>query len=498
LTSIRNWTLRGKVVLHIIVLGVASAVALAVLYMTTQRRLLLTLADQKAELVSTLVMDSIFTLKKCGRVEETEAKIHSLLLEASSLRQIRILTTDGRIYVSTDSAENRGLLPPEEFARARKLLAGHIPREISRVRNQTALEALMLVENRPECYSCHDPARPYNGLLDVHIDTSETSAVLRSSRWKGLAVAVGALAVLTVIVLRLFERLVNRPIRRLQQVMTKVQDGDLTVRLAADKKDEIGRLTESFNAMVENLRAASRKIAALYNERMERAEHLASFGELAAGLAHEVRNPLAGIKGALEIIHRSTPDGDPRKDIFDEVLRQTDRTIAVIQDFLNYARPKPFLLRPVSPNLFVENAVRLAETQVGGKSVRFDVASLPEEVRVCLDADKMQDVCLNLLLNALAAIEAEGRVEVALRRTEDGTFELKVGDNGAGIKPEVLSQIFTPFFSTKKGGTGLGLSICRKIVEAHGGTISVESKAGRGTAFTVQIPPRGPEGQPCP
>ncbi|MBM3312143.1 MAG: HAMP domain-containing protein, partial [Candidatus Aminicenantes bacterium] len=283
-----------------------------------------------------------------------------------------------------------------------------------------------------------------------------------------------------------------------QQVMTKVQDGDLTVRLAADKKDEIGRLTESFNAMVENLRAASRKIAALYNERMERAEHLASFGELAAGLAHEVRNPLAGIKGALEIIHRSTPDGDPRKDIFDEVLRQTDRTIAVIQDFLNYARPKPFLLRPVSPNLFVENAVRLAETQVGGKSVRFDVASLPEEVRVCLDADKMQDVCLNLLLNALAAIEAEGRVEVALRRTEDGTFELKVGDNGAGIKPEVLSQIFTPFFSTKKGGTGLGLSICRKIVEAHGGTISVESKAGRGTAFTVQIPPRGPESQPCP
>ncbi|MBM3310286.1 MAG: HAMP domain-containing protein, partial [Candidatus Aminicenantes bacterium] len=263
MTSIRNWTLRGKVVLHIIVLGVASAVALAVLYMTTQRRLLLTLADQKAELVSTLVMDSIFTLKKCGRVEETEAKIHSLLLEASSLRQIRILTTDGRIYVSTDSAENRGLLPPEEFARARKLLAGHIPREISRVRNQTALEALMLVENRPECYSCHDPARPYNGFLDVHIDTSETSAVLRSSRWKGLAVAVGALAVLTVIVLRLFERLVNRPIRRLQQVMTKVQDGDLTVRLAADKKDEIGRLTESFNAMVENLRAANRKIAAL-------------------------------------------------------------------------------------------------------------------------------------------------------------------------------------------------------------------------------------------
>jgi signal transduction histidine kinase len=498
LASIRNWTLRGKVVLHIIVLGVASALALAVLYMTTQRRLLLTLADQKAELVSTLVMDSIFTLKKCGRVEETEAKIHSLLLEAGSLRRIRILTTEGRVYVSTDSAEKGGLLPPEEFGRARELLVRHAPRQIFHVKEDASIEALMLVENRPECFACHDQTRPYNGLLDVHIDTGETTAVLRSSRWKGVAVAVGALAVLTIIVLRLFERLINRPIRRLQQEMTKVQDGDLTVRLAAAKKDEIGRLTESFNLMVENLREANRKIAALYDERMERAEHLASFGELAAGLAHEVRNPLAGIKGALEIIHRTTPEADPRKDIFDEVLRQTDKTIAVIQDFLNYARPKPFFLRPVSPNLFVENAVRLAETQVGGKRVRLEVHYLPEEVRVCLDADRMQDVVLNLLLNALAAIGDEGRVEVVLGRTDDGTFELRVGDNGAGIKPEVLSQIFTPFFSTKKGGTGLGLSICRKAVEAHGGTISVESEAGRGTAFTIRIPPRGPEGQPCP
>jgi signal transduction histidine kinase len=473
--------------------GLAAALVLTVLYVSAQRRLIATLADQKAALVGTLVMDSVFTLKKCGRVEDTEAKIHELLQEASSLRRIRILTADGRIFVSTAGGEKGGILPPEEFANARAMLADGTPRRISRFGNDGAIEVLMLVENRAECHTCHSSRQTTNGLLDVTLDTSESAAFLRASQWKGVAVAVGALAGLTIIVLRLFERLINRPIRRLRREMAKVQSGDLAVGLEAGKNDEIGRLTESFNHMVENLRAANQKIADLYNERIERAEHLAVFGELAAGLAHEVRNPLAGVKGALEIINRTTSAADPRKDIFEEILRQTDKIVSVIQDFLSYARPKPFQPRSVSPNLFVENAVRMAETQVGDKAILFDVLYVPDGFKILIDPDRMQEVVLNLLLNAVAAIESRGRITVTLGTEPEGAFRLAVADTGAGIAPSHLSQIFAPFFSTKKGGTGLGLSICRKVVEAHGGTIAVESREGRGTTFSLRIPQPGPE-----
>jgi len=493
--GIRDWTLRTKVILHVVVLGVTAAVILTILYVSTQRRLLTTLADQKAELVGTLVMDSIFTLKKCGRVEESQAKVHELVEASGVIRRIRILTTDARIFVSNDPLENGSLLSPEERTNVRTMIQRHTPRQISHVREDGTIRALMLVENRPECYSCHAASGAYNGFLDVRLDTAESAAILRASQWKGVAVALVALAVLTVIILRLFERLINRPITRLRQGMARVQDGDLLARLHSSKRDEIGRLTESFNVMVERLRAANRKIEDLYQERIDRAEHLAAFGELAAGLAHEVRNPLSGIKGALEIINRATPADDPRKDIFDEILRQTDKIISVIQDFLSYARPRPFQARLVSPNLFVENAVRLAETQVRGKEIFFDISYVPENFRISLDADKMQEVVLNLLLNAVAAIETKGRISVTLRTDPGGALEIAVTDDGAGIKESHLGQIFAPFFSTKKGGTGLGLSICRKTVETHGGTISVESAEGRGTTFTIRIPASGPEGR---
>jgi hypothetical protein len=486
--NLRHWKLRNKVIFHVVVLGLAAAVVLTVLYVTTQRRIIATLADQKAGLVASLVMDSVFTLKKCGRVEDAQAKILELVQASGSLRGIRILTTDGRVFVSTNVAENGAVLPPQEFLATQEMLDGHTPRRLSRIRADGSIEALMLVENRPDCHACHSAERTYNGLLDVHIDTSDSAAVLRTSQWKGVTVAAVTLAVLAFVILRLFERLINRPILRLRQGMAKVTQGDLTARLGATKKDELGRLAESFDSMVANLRTANRKIEDLYNERIERSEHLAAFGELAAGLAHEVRNPLAGIKGALEIISRGTPTDDPRREIFDEILRQADKVFSVIQDFLSYARLRPFQIGPASPNLIAENAIRMAKTQAQEKEIDFVFRGLPDEARFRLDADRIQDVLLNLLLNAVAAVESQGTVAVEARLAPDGGLEIEVADDGSGIKEAFLPLIFTPFFSTKKGGTGLGLSICRKIVEAHGGTISVASQEGRGTAFTIRIP----------
>jgi signal transduction histidine kinase len=261
------------------------------------------------------------------------------------------------------------------------------------------------------------------------------------------------------------------------------------VRFTPKKLDEIGRLMVSFNGMAEDLEKANAEIESLYQQRVEKAEHLAAFGELAAGLAHEVRNPLAGMRGALEVIDQKTPSGSPQKEIFGEIIVQIDKLIAIIQDFLSFARPKPLNFQAASPNVFVENAVRLAKTQLGGKDIAFHLSPAGDDVRLPVDADRMQEVLLNLLLNSIAAIPRKGNIRISVRSDpQAGALEITVADDGAGIKESNLDQVFHPFFSTKKEGTGLGLSISKKTVDAHGGTIAVESREGRGTTFTIRLP----------
>ena len=485
---IQQWTLRAKVVLHIVVLGVLSAVILTVLYLTTQRNVIFSLSREKAELVGSLMKDTVFLVKKCANVEDAEAKIHEMVAATSDITRLRILTTEGRIFASIRPDEQGTMMPPDDVRRIQEMMSRSLPSRIELSKSGDILRSLILVENKPECYGCHAAAVKINGLLEVTFDYRETAALLRRSQWKGVLLALIALAVLTVIVLRLFDRLINRPISRLQDRMKQVQGGDLDVRLESKKEDEIGRLTQSFNLMVEKLKDANRKIEDLYNQRIEKAEHLAAFGELAAGLAHEVKNPLSGMKGALEIIGKTTPDTDPNKEIYQEVLVQIDKIINVVQDFLAYARPKPPQFAPAAPSLFVENAVRLAKTQLGGKDIAIHFQPLRDDIRVRIDPDRLQEVVLNLLLNSIAAIEKAGNIRIVETVDPGRSLVLVVADDGAGMKDAQLAQIFNPFFSTKKEGTGLGLSISKKTIDAHGGAISVESREGKGTTFTIRLP----------
>jgi len=486
--GIRNWTLRAKVIFHILVLGALSAGILTVLYVTTQRSVIYSLIEREAELVGSLTKSSVFFLKKCGRVEDTQAEIHELQTTTQGIRRIRVLTLEGRIFASTRAEEKGAALSADEQRTIRAMISDKSARTTVYSRSQSTIRSFMLVENGPACYACHGAERRVNGFLEVEFDYRAASALLWKSQLKGIVLAVLSLGLLTFVILRLFERLINRPISLLKDKMKRVQEGDLSVRLEPRKNDEIGSLTVSFNLMVERLKDANRKIETLFNQRIERAEHLAAFGELAAGLAHEVKNPLSGMKGALEIINQNATVADPQREIFQEMLVQIDKIIAVIQDFLSYARPKTPRFSRVHPNLFVENAVRLAKTQLHGKDIRFHFQPLKGDVLICLDEDRMQEVILNLLLNSIAAIEKEGDVLLFLKVVPSRALFIFLADKGRGIKASQLVQIFQPFFSTKKEGTGLGLSICKKTVDAHGGTISVRSREGKGTTVTIRLP----------
>jgi signal transduction histidine kinase len=486
--DIRRWTLRGKVIFHVLILAAISAGILIVFSITTQHRVLHALIEREVELVGSLTKSSVFFLKKCGRVQDAQAEIHELAETTHGIKAIRILTTEGEIFASTDPGGKAAELPAKDRETVRALVAARTGRQTVLYEGQRTIRSFMLVENGPACYSCHDAGRRINGVLEVVFDYREASDLLWRSQWKAIVPAVLTLGLLIFVLLRLFERLINRPISLLKAHMKKVQDGDLTVRLEPRKNDEIGSLTASFNVMVEKLKAANREIETLYNQRIDRAEHLAAFGELAAGLAHEVKNPLSGIKGALEIINQNTAASDPQKEIFQEMLVQIDKTVSVIQDFLSYARPKPPRFSPTVPGLFIEDAIRLAKTQLGGKDITFRFRPLKQDIRICLDADRMQEVILNLLVNSIAAIEARGTISVTVKAVPGRALFIFVVDDGRGIKASQLPQIFHPFFSTRKDGTGLGLSISKKIIDAHRGGISVRSREGRGTTFVLRLP----------
>ncbi len=340
---------------------------------------------------------------------------------------------------------------------------------------------------------CHSPDEKINGILEVNIDYSNTIGFLRKSQLKGVVIALASLAILVVIILRLFEKLINRPISSLKDMMAKVEKGNLHLQLHVKKHDEIGNLTQSFNQMVRNLEEANTKIEELFSKQMEKAEHLASIGELAAGLAHEIKNPIAGMKGALEIINQKTDSSNPNKEIFTEMLLQIDKINKVIHDLLSYAKPKEMNKRVVDPNEAVNNAIKLARTQISDKEIDIQFKSLTNRTRALIDADKIQEVILNLMVNSISAINNKGRISIELHKKNQKELEIFFSDDGMGIKQEHMSQIFNPFFTTKNRGTGLGLSICKKIIEAHNGSIEVKSKSKEGTTFSIRLPVLNPE-----
>jgi len=281
---------------------------------------------------------------------------------------------------------------------------------------------------------------------------------------------------------------VQRPMVELQQKIAQLGSGDLTVSVSfAQRNDEIGDLGRNFNHMVEQLRESREEIERLHRTQMSRAEHFATLGEMATGLAHEIRNPLAGIAGVIEIIGRDLPTTSPARAVVKDVRQEIARINHIVTDLLHTARPHPPKVRKSDLNTTVEHAVMLGRQQALARSIEITLHKDPSLAEVEHDSDQIHQVLLNLLLNALQAIDKNGKVAVTVEaRGKDAIIE--VADTGRGIAPDNLPNIFRPFYTTKGDGTGLGLSLARRIIEDHQGHIDVTSTVGKGTTFAVVLP----------
>jgi two-component system NtrC family sensor kinase len=316
--------------------------------------------------------------------------------------------------------------------------------------------------------------------LSLHPD--ESTAVI-------LVAAAGAVAVCAV-VLVVWAILVQRPMKEMQEKMARLRGGDMHVTVNfADQHDDIGDLGRNFNETVRQLRESREEIQRLYTTQMSRAEHLATLGELAAGLAHEIRNPLAGIAGVIDIIGRDLPQSSPGRQVLQEVKQEVLHIKNILSDLLDYARPKQPVFHEADLGATAERAVSLAKQQIQSRPIRMELVKSGDLPLVEHDPAQIQQVLLNLLLNAIQALDGVGQVRVELT-SKSGFAEVRVKDTGRGIPPQAIANIFRPFFTTKGGGTGLGLSLARRIIEDHGGTIAVASTQGQGTEFTVSLPVR--------
>src|SRR5271166_3387111 len=324
-----------------------------------------------------------------------------------------------------------------------------------------------------------------NGLLLFVLVSLSLAA---GERHVVIAVATAGALLICVAVIMVLAVSVRRPMLELQEKIARVRLGDMDVSVSfSNRSDEIGDLGRDFNDMVAQLKASREEIQRLHQTQMSRAEHFATLGELATGLAHEIRNPLAGIAGVIEIVSRDLPPNSPARSVIKDAKEEALQIHRILTELLDTARPKPPQFRVSDVCVTVEHAVMFARQQAITKRIMIELEVSGAIPPVDHDPNQVNQVLLNLLLNAIQSMDKPGAIRVSLEADGDDVL-IAVTDEGKGIQPETLPNIFRPFFTTKGHGTGLGLSLARRIVEAHGGHIDVASEVGKGSRFAIRLP----------
>lgn len=306
---------------------------------------------------------------------------------------------------------------------------------------------------------------------------------------KYLVFSVISALVPNLLLLLLILRTISRPLQRITLAALDVTKGGYGTQVDMRMtNDEIGLLASSFNEMSRKMASDINELQRL-NEQLLRTERLAAMGTLAAGVAHEVNNPLASISSLIQMMRSDASVSDDNKQKLILISEQIRRISQVTKDLTDFGRVRPVVRRPVELSKVIEKSLRLASFDSAFQALDVSV-DIPENLpSVMGDSDQLQQVLLNLFLNARDAMPSGGRLFVVVNKC-DSELQIKVADEGHGIHETVSKQIFDPFFTTKSAGrgTGLGLAVCYAIVTAHGGRIETSPSIARGAEFIISIP----------
>jgi len=452
-----------------------------------QQTQLINSARESTELLLNTIERSIFNSMRIGNTQDTQT-ILEMVGTTNKLVGVRIFHPHGMVLKSSDPGEVGRLLSPVTY----QLFLQNKKEGIFKVAGLGEVLVMQKpIYNDEQCHICHGHKSRIIGVLDLNYSLAETRQRVWEATKLFLLSTVAIIAFLSVTISLVMLKFVKKPLNRMVENMAKVEQGDLTVRMDPFGRDEIGRLMTSFDSMVERLAGAKHELEQLHFQQMERADRLASVGEMAAGIAHEIKNPLTGIAAAITIIKDDFEPADPRTEIVNEVLEQVKRLDKTVNDLLFFGKPTPPEPTYSDMNDLLRKTLMFASQHRGVKSIEKKLELQEDLPPVYVDGKQIQQVLLNLILNAVQAMPDGGVLTVRSRLVEqDGRewVQISIADTGQGIPPQILEKIFTPFFTTKAQGTGLGLAICHKLVLQHQGTIDVTSADGRGTEFTVSLP----------
>ncbi len=350
-------------------------------------------------------------------------------------------------------------------------------RQMRGLRRLTATESCTPCHRTGQVLAISSMGMDLTDLLDRVLNRGRRNMMLLIGFW-------ATLLMLTTIVVR---RSVRSSTERIEAELVAAGAGTLE-----DSESEPNLVLDSVSARLQvalrDFLKHQRKRQAEVADRLVHTDQLASLGQLAAGLAHEIKNPLAGIQGAVEIL-REDEDSGPTKQLYDEMLTELQRVNSTLHALLTSARPTPPHITEANALGLLEEVQRLLAPGLRRREIALETEFASADLLAPFDDDKIRQVLINLIQNAADAIEGGGRIRVSVMRCPDGTGAIfVVEDTGPGIPEEYQRRIFEPFFTTKFAGTGLGLAIARTLVEQHGGSLDFESKPGEGTTFYVILP----------
>jgi len=444
------------------------------------------------------------------------------------IQSVRVFSDTGVIRFSTESrdigtlvnkdaeacfgchGDLRGPAQLQHPAHARILTDGSGERRLGVIR---------VVENEPACANAdchvHPASQRVLGMIDTHLSLASMDGQLAAQESRAVRVALITLMGLTTACLAFAWWVVGKPVRELMEGTKRLAQGNLDHRLEIHSQDELGELAASFNEMAEALARARQEITDwghTLEDRVEQEsaelesahrslmvrEKMASLGKLAATVAHEVNNPLAGILTyaglSLKRLNKMSCDPADRSEMTENlrtIERESRRCGELMRNLLTFARQAPTQRELNDLNLLVKHGLALIRHQLGLQGIELKEDLQPDLPPVRCDAGQMRQLALALVVNAMEAMPDGGILQVSTEVTQGGhKVTLRVRDTGGGIPAEVLPHIFDPFFTTKDNqqSTGLGLAVAHSIVEQHGGDIMVNSTPGKGSEFVVSMP----------
>ncbi len=330
----------------------------------------------------------------------------------------------------------------------------------------------------------------FGGLAAGVQITKSTAYLTARVLLRHLLVVSLALLIASALLSLFWSRRLTRPIEELSGASKLVGRGDFDIHVAPSSKDEIGDLAESFNLMASELKTRESALQEA-NAKLIQSEKMAAFGQLGAGIAHEVKNPLAGILGYAQLSLRKMESDNPLHNNLKIIEKETKRCKTIIDNLLKFARQEKVAYMPTDINTVIEDAAAIVDHQLGIHQVKLEKRLAEGLPKITGNSNQIQQVLMNLMINAQQAMEGQpGVVTVESVLADSGHIEIRVADSGPGIPKELQAKIFEPFFTTKSAGkgTGLGLSVSYGIIKDHAGEIFIQSDPGNGTAFIILLP----------